>query len=56
MALRGEAQRETLHARLREVLGEPPELCFYRLSERCRADSWDLNGEPLAMLPRTVIL
>ncbi|MGH8568804.1 MAG: hypothetical protein ACREXU_12510 [Gammaproteobacteria bacterium] len=25
----------------------------YRPCERCRADSWDLDGEPLAVFPRT---
>jgi len=52
----GEAGRETLHPWLREVLGETPELRFYRLCERCRADSWGLDGEPLAVFPRTIIL
>lgn len=56
VALRGEAERETLRARLREVLGVTPEVRFYRLCERCRVDSWDLDGEPLAVFPRTIIL
>jgi CRISPR-associated protein Cas2 len=56
VALRGEAERETLRARLREVLGETPELRFYRLCERCRTASWDLDGKPLAVFPRTIIL
>ncbi len=56
VALRGEAEREGLRARLREVLGETRELRFYRLCERCRVGSWDLDGKPLAVFPRTIIL
>lgn len=56
VALRGEAAREALSAELRAVLGETPEVRFYRLCERCRADSRDLDGEPLAVFPRTIIL
>lgn len=49
VALRGETERETLRAQLREVR-------FYRLCERCRVDSWDLDAKPLAVFPRTIIL
>jgi CRISPR-associated protein Cas2 len=56
VALRGEPDRARLERRLREVLGETPELRFYRLCERCRGESFDLNGERIAVFPRTVIL
>jgi len=44
VALRGEAEREGLRARLSEVLGETPELRFYRLCERCRATPGTSTG------------
>lgn len=56
ITLRSEAERGQLQARLEAVAGEERDLRFYRLCERCRAESHTLTGEKVAVFPSTIII
>ncbi|MGH8625193.1 MAG: CRISPR-associated endonuclease Cas2 [Gammaproteobacteria bacterium] len=54
--VRSEAELARLQQRLAEALRAEPELRFYRLCERCRAESRTLRGERVAAFPSTIIV
>lgn len=56
ITLRSEAEWGQLLARLEAVVGEERDLRFYRLCERCRAESHTLTGEKVAVFPSTIII
>jgi CRISPR-associated protein Cas2 len=49
-------QREALMGQLLEVTSEPDGVRFYRICERCRGDSFSLSGEPLIVVPESLII
>jgi CRISPR-associated protein Cas2 len=54
--LRSEVELEHLRERLQAVAGTALDVRFYRLCERCRAESQTLAGDRVAVFPSTIIV
>ena len=54
--LRSEGELERLRERLEAVVGAGLDVRFYRLCERCRAESQTLAGDKVAVFPSTIIV
>ncbi len=49
-------QRQTLIADLRAVTSELEGVRFYRVCERCRAQSFSLDGDSVEVMPDTLVI
>ena len=56
VVLRSPGQLQSLTERLRKVADEETNIRFYRLCENCRAESHDLDDNPVAEWPAVVIV